>query len=251
MKNNKKLVVIAGAVALGLVAATGVTSGFAWFAVNNTVTATGMTVTAKSDAIFLEIKGKTNSADENYSGTGTNVVNAQLEPVAHETWSALDDIEDFDLNNDKVNDNWYHMTAAGPDNAAAPQGAAKTYISSFDGYVAKSQYGVKLHAGSPAAYDLYVKSVTLPVDDDGHNSTGIRLIVAGANGYKEFNASNANIQFNADDILSDTVTVGEQTITAYLYIDGTDSNVYTSNIAALTGSVSFTLAAFNTDQNPA
>ncbi|MBQ2053298.1 MAG: hypothetical protein II494_06475, partial [Bacilli bacterium] len=55
MKNNKKLVVLAGAAALGLVAATGVTSGFAWFAVNSQVTATGLTVNAKSNAAYLLI----------------------------------------------------------------------------------------------------------------------------------------------------------------------------------------------------
>ena len=42
MKNNKKLVVLAGAAALGLVAATGITSGFAWFATNNTKNQVGL-----------------------------------------------------------------------------------------------------------------------------------------------------------------------------------------------------------------
>ncbi len=55
MKNNKKLVVLAGAAALGLVAATGVTSGFAWFAVNSQVNATSLTVQAKSNASYLLI----------------------------------------------------------------------------------------------------------------------------------------------------------------------------------------------------
>lgn len=63
MKNNKKLVVLAGAAALGLVAATGVTSGFAWFAVNTSVSATSLNVKAKTNASYLLINTSAAVAD--------------------------------------------------------------------------------------------------------------------------------------------------------------------------------------------
>lgn len=237
MKNNKKLVVLAGAAALGLVAATGVTSGFAWFTANTSVTATGMALTAKSDAIFLEIKG---TEDANYTNTGTNNLDAELEPVAHESWSALADITDFDLHEAGTYDNWYHMQADSPDAAAST--GSKNYITSFTGYVATTTFDVKVHQGSGTGYDLYVSSVTFSAAN-----AGLRLIVAGADGYQEFSSTNTSIAFNASNIISDEVTTTEQTITAYLYIDGNDSNVYTANKANLTGSVSFGLTAFNED----
>ena len=49
MKNNKKFILAAGAAALGLVAATGVTSGFAWFTAANTVEVNGLNMKAAAE----------------------------------------------------------------------------------------------------------------------------------------------------------------------------------------------------------
>lgn len=227
------------AVAMVIVAAIAVSSStFAWFAMSDTVTATGMTVTAKSDAIFLEIKG---TEDANFGLTGTNALNAALYPAHHEAWTALADITDFDLNDDSTNDNWYYRYNANSNNATDAMGA-KTYIDSFTDYVATTSYQVELHPGSAATgYDLYVKDITIPADK------GITVVIAGQNGYKEFSESATDIAFNAADVLSDTVTGTVQTINVYIYFNGDDANVYTDNVAALTGSVSFVLQAFTTD----
>ncbi len=238
MKNNKKLVVLAGAAALGLVAATGVTSGFAWFATNNSVAATGMEVTAKSNAVFLEIKG---AADSEFSATGTSNVDADLYPVHHETWDDVADIEDFDLVTASTYDNWYYQFSDDASDADSNL-SAKTYISSFTNYVATTTYQVKLHTGSQDnAYDLHVSSITIPANK------GITVVVAGTNGYKEFSATNSNISYAAGDVLLNTVTGTASDIKVYIYFNGDDDNVYSNNITALTGQVSFTLTAYSTD----
>ena len=56
MKTSKKITVAALSAATALVGATGAVSSFAWFAMNGTVTASGMHIKADSTNAFLEIK---------------------------------------------------------------------------------------------------------------------------------------------------------------------------------------------------
>ena len=216
------------------------TSTYAWFSMSDKVTAQGMTVTAISDAIFLEIKG---TEDTGYTTAGTNDVEADLYPVHHETWTAKANVTDFDLNDDSTNDNWYYQYSD-DSNSYNSNLSAKTYISAFTNYVAVSEYQVKLREGSAdTAYDLYVSEIVIP------ENTGITVVVVGQDGYKEFSASSGvgGFAFAAGDVLSNTVTGTAQTVSVYIYINGDNSNVYTDNITALTGSVSLTLKAFPTD----
>jgi len=215
------------------------TSTYAWFSMSKDVTATGMEITAKSDAIFLEINGTEDGGV--YSTTGTNAVNAQLYAAHHvDTWSALADVTDFDLDDDSTADNWYYRYNANSDNATNAM-TPITYIDSFTDYVAVSQYNVRLRQGSQATgYDLYVKSITIPANK------GITVIIAGQDGYKEFSAT-ATPAFSTADVISNTVTTTAQVVTAYIYFNGDDANVYTDNINTLTGEISFVLSAFETD----
>lgn len=208
------------------------TASYAWFSMNTKVTATGMKVKAKSDAIFLEIKG---SEDSDYSIEGTNSLDAELYPVAHDDFSALADVT--------ILNNWYYRYN---DNAGDADSSMtdKAYISAFTNYVAETSYFVRLHDGSAeTGYDLYVSGITIP------ENTGITVIIAGADGYKEFSETAESIAFNADDVLSETVTGTAQVISVYIYFDGNNSNVYTDNVDALVGEIEFTLSAFTTDQS--
>ena len=142
MKKTKIIIPSLGLLLLSTAAS--VSGTVAWFAMNNTVSATGMSVTAKTDAVFLEIQG---SEDQNYGATGTNALNAQLFPVAHEAWSALANVTDFDLNDDEANDNWYYRYSDASDDANSNV-SAKTYINSFTDYVAVTTYSLRLKQGS-------------------------------------------------------------------------------------------------------
>ena len=216
------------------------TASFAWFAMRDTVTASGMEVTASSDTIFLEIKG---TEDTDYSEAGTNDLDATLKPVAHENWDDLADITDFDLVTAETYDNWYYQYSDKVDDHDSNL-TPKQYISAFTNYVAVTTYSVKVTDAQTAnGYDLYVSAINIEAD------AGIKVIIAGANGYQEFSAANnsTNIAFNADNILSDTVSTSAQTISVYIYIDGNDANVFTNNVANLTGAVTFSLKAFPTD----
>ena len=214
------------------------TSTYAWFSMSTEVSATGMEVTAVSDAIFLEI-----SATEagTYATSAAQSLTANLYPVHHEAWSALADIEDYDLTTAGTYDNWYYRYSddAGVYNSNM---TAKAYLDDYTGYVATTSYWVEVRPGSQSTgYDLIVSDISIPANK------GITVVIAGADGYKEFSASASDIAFNAADILSDTVTQTAQTINVYVYFNGDDTNVYTDNATALTGAVSFNLQAFVND----
>ena len=214
------------------------TSTYAWFSMSTEVSATGMEVTAVSDAIFLEIS---NANAGTYDITAAQSLDEDLYPAHHEAWSALADIEEFDLNSDSTNDNWYYRYNGNSDNATNAM-TAKNYIDDFTGYVAETSYWVKLRANSAdTGYDLIVSDITIPANK------GITVVIAGADGYKEFSSSASDIAYNAADVLSDTVTGTAQEIKVYIYFNGDDANVYTDNAAALTGQVTFNLQAFVSD----
>ena len=227
MKKTKIIIPALGLLLLSTAAS--VTGTVAWFAANATVTATGMEITAKTDSVFLEIKG---SEDNSFGTVGHNAVDAEVFPVAHETISTVAGIESF-------TNNWYYQYSDDPASYNSNLGA-KTYIAAFTNYVIKTTYQVQLHQGSAdTAYDLYVSKVTLSSE-----VAGISMIVAGADGFQEFSASAASITYDNALVISDEVTSTAQTISVYLYINGNNANVYSNNLAALTGTVEFQLTAF-------
>jgi hypothetical protein len=243
------------AVAMVIVAAIAVSSStFAWFAANTTVTATGMNVSAQSDAVFLEIKGDPSGADvaegtvattdTEYTTTGTlTMTDVKLFPTNHEAFSAIADITAADSTVATDMDKWFYRYSSDPADKLGtnPSAITPVTVANFNKYVAKVTYSVKLHDDKVTpAYDLYVKSISIP------NNAGINAIVVGADGYQEFNASVADVA-SPTVALANTITEVAQTVTVYLFINGDDTNVYTNNIDALTGAVSMTLGCYTAD----
>ncbi len=75
--------------ATAAVAATGAVSSFAWFATNNTVSATGMTIKASANEVYLQI-----NTDNSWTGTGAyRTVGAT---VANATLTAVHPVEGWD-----------------------------------------------------------------------------------------------------------------------------------------------------------
>ncbi|MBP5092409.1 MAG: hypothetical protein J6328_07680 [Bacilli bacterium] len=249
MKNNKKFVVLAGAAALGLVAATGVTSGFAWFAVNNQVTATSLTVGARSNASYLLSNTRDNASDKTGSDTtiaATTAANTSVKPVSY----ATDDVT-WDKNNTPENtnddvkvdaDNWFTATVDSR-NAATP-GAGVNYTSLIDVDAHDTNYFV--------AYTLYLTLATgseaLTEDLTITADFGTSHASVDAAGYLyEGNFSSTTSEthsFRSGAWTIDDVALTESTsvkVTFELYIDGTNANVKSAtNIATLIGSIDFT-----------
>ena len=211
------------------------TASFAWFSMNTTVTAKGMQVTAKTDAIFLEINGANDGAD--YKTIGTSNVDEKLYPAAHENFTDVADVN--------TPGNWYYMYSDDPqawEGVTTGENGGKTPLTAFTNYVAVTTFSVKLNENSvETAYDLYVSAIDIPAN------SGISVVIVGENGYQEFTSRVDEITFDANNVISDTVTQTAQTITVYIYFNGNNENVYSNNITALAGAVQFTLTASGAD----
>ncbi|MBQ1879665.1 MAG: hypothetical protein II158_04805, partial [Bacilli bacterium] len=150
MKNNKKLVVLAGAAALGLVAATGVTSGFAWFAVNNSVYATSLDVSAKTNASYLMINTTASTTGGDTTKAGKDPANTQVFPVSKATAEISWDHNTPDVTtDDKVisSGEWYTATVENRDNGLSAYTSlekvsvgAANYFVHYDFYLYLAEY---------------------------------------------------------------------------------------------------------------
>ena len=223
MKKTKVIIPALGLLLLSTAAS--VTGTVAWFSANATVTASGMQVTAVSDNFFLEIS---TTQDGAYAVSAAASLEEDVKPTAHEA----------DLDEDEIVDatNWYYQYSDSltvyNSNLTDP-----VALSSFTGYVAVQNFYVKLNGnGITAAHNLYVSEVTFSAAN-----AGLRLAVVGADGLSEHSASAQNIAYAEANRLAENVTDTAQLVQALIWIEGNDSNVTTSNIEALTGSVSFKL----------
>ena len=209
------------------------TASFAWFSMNETVEATGMQVTADAEFIFLEIKG---SQDSGFSPVGTNNLNATLFPVAHNDFTNAADVA--------TATKWYYQFSDDPASSTAATTSTPVALTAgnFGSFVAKTTYEIKLHEGMlEEAFDIHVSAVTIPAN------TGITIIVAGTDGYQELDTTATDIAYNASNVLFNSIGTTAATVTVYIFFDGTDANVKTDNIEALTGAVEFKLTAYTAD----
>ena len=257
MKNNKKIILAAGAAALGLVAATGVTSGFAWFVANSTVEISNLKVTAKANDPYLvtdlDTEGnKTASAlqtsnkkayefsplqDLKLDASALNAVAGEpASPIAEKTYSTV-------LNTDYVGTaaNWYtkNSTVAGTSNESTINEKALD-ADSFAQYVKNYQFAFTILPNTPKLSGLKITKVSLPKQSE--KSTGISVVLTSTTGGAIFNSSyedSTGITLYSGEITDTTVV----RVNAYIYLNGNDDQVFTNNIDNLTGNLSFTIGS--------
>lgn len=210
-------------------------STFAWFSMNTTVTAKGMSVTAKTDNAFLII-----SAGEALVGNEIEAVaelEGQLYPVKPVVALTADNIEN------PVS--WGTATSDDPNNANV--GATPTPLSAgtvLEGtYFVKQSYMVGIVANSGAvANNLRLDSLTISDLNDGITV----VVVCGDNIFTHSANVTNGIQVLADKSL---VTATGVQVDVYIFIDGSHANVKTSNATMLGGSVEmiFSINALSTE----
>lgn len=271
MTKNKKALIVAGAAALGLVAATGVTSGLAWFATNSTVSVTGLAVQANTTDSFLLIAE--GSVEPNTETTGIRALNqtsvasslgtVNLKPVtytgsteaANLTTSAIETADQE--TNTKYK--WGTGTSASVNDAntesaitkiakgESPNGTFATDVAGDGKYVSVAEFSVCLATGSAGCAGLKVTAVDIknganPATDSVWATTGLTLILATTTTgyqYKVTNASLSNQIWSSPMTSSDTTSVK---IKAYVYIDGTSEGVKTAAIDNLKGTIGFSIS---------
>ncbi len=232
MKKTRKII---PALAMLLVSAIMMsTASFAWFSMSTEVTASGMSVTAKSDAVALVISA-TNTTPGTGSTEETTAVSGTLLPVAHETFATKTDADTVDK--------WYTKYADAP--TASTSSTSATTISDMSGYVVQKTVYISMATGSNDTTDLKVKSVTITAAAGTATVIDpVRVAIATAEGYVEYKSTGI---VGADDVLAANVTDDAYiAVTIYVYYDGNDAAVFTNNSANLAGatvSVEFTVTA--------
>lgn len=251
MKNNKKFILAAGAAALGLVAATGVTSGFAWFATNADSLITTGNIIASTDQSFLLVKegSYANVADFRANPAPTGDLNVDTTDV--ELLPSAFGYNSIALNatNAAAPGNWYTTTSDSWNSAAKGTNATETPLVAdavspatptaydFSKYVLKKTFTFGLAQGSAAVDGLALTNVTI----DNDTTAGLAVIFAYGTSATDIKASSTTqvdlVTGNAGSFTDSTVFV----LTAYFYIDGNNANVMSANASTIQGTISFTV----------
>ena len=234
-KNMNKFKKLVPAICMLLVSAVLMgTSTFAWFSMNTSVTAKGMSVQASTDNAYLIIKEGTTLSGSEKEATGT--MNATLKPVSVMTGVTLSSA------NIETVTSWGTGTSTDPNdaNTTSTLTALSTGTTLLNTYVAKQSFMVGIVANSgTVANDLRLDSLTI-----SNANAGITVVVVcGTNLYSH----NANVTTGGTEKLADktaVTTTGVQ-VDVYVYIDGKNANVKTANAVNLTGTVElvFSIAA--------
>lgn len=263
MKKFRKLV---PAFAMLLVSATVLASTtFAWFSMNNKVTATGMEVTAKANTQYLviaktaaEITGKTATTDtlaqDKMTVTGGIAGDTtKVYPVSKNGSTALTvGTVNIDANAwYTANSNKYDVSG-GSDagkltNAKTVTLAAGDYFRCFEFYIGLTQDSTAdFNGGETASKDKKLKitasTVSELVEGNGNVTSAVKAAVKVGNGdaatiTEALLSPEGTIEIESF-VLKKNAPVKVQ---IYLYVDGTDENVIDSNATKLAGKMDFTL----------
>lgn len=244
MKKTKLIIPAMGLLLLSTAAS--VTGTVAWFASQAVVTASGMSVTAKSDSAFLLIQaGAVEGANEAAKATAIQTsgsdqatavtATAQLLPVAHEltvgtaTISNVEAVTDNDPNQDTYT-NWYYRYSKNAANWGSDESGmtAKQYVldDKFASYVLVNEFNLTLAAGSNPMNTMKVDACTITTAGD----QAVNVLVATATASEEFSGTGGSGSTTLQASLTSSTIMQ---VKVYIYWNGNDTDVYTNGIADL------------------
>ena len=230
------------AVAMVLVASVALgSSTYAWFAANNTVKAENMSVSAKSDATFLEIRadggeftGSTLAVNAKKPGTDTKLL--PCKPVfTEETLSKWQ----YAYSNvvDKYKGDAQDLDYKDIENT---EEELSKYVLLNKFYLRTTVDGTSIENIAATEVTAATNTVAKPIDE------AVRVLIVGANGYQIWDAGTKS--FTKDGTSVGTVGYAAsnaegQEVKVYVYYDGDDEKLYTDNLDSLAGlTVSVTFA---------
>ncbi len=246
MKKFKKLI---PALCMLLVSAVLVgTSTYAWFSMQDSVTVSGLQITAQTDQPYLIIgTGENNSVEKlqalpkktdpegNTVDLGVSAEDAKVKPVAHET-----------LANAAAADaagNWYWYNA---EKTSAPGAGSneKNTLDNVTGYVITKTVYMTIVEGTPALSDIEATVAITAAGSKNIDAAKVVLAVYSGEsdkGVKEFGKTNtASTSLATGEVTSATLIK----VNIYIYIDGTDASIFTDNVANLdTANIGITFKA--------
>lgn len=265
MKATKKIV---GA-ACALVAAVALSAGstFAWFASNNSVSATGLSMTVNTKSSYLIIgnsdqdtasKIRDDKGRTDLTATTFKALTDELIPVAHELPTA--DTNAITSANINTTEPWYTMTAKDTNKTDAKPDSKKTITTTSHYFLKDTVYlTVKRGSGDSGVLSVADVNVTAAKSESGNTVDPVCVIFVCGTNLVEFKNNGTDWAVTktgeTDDskVLADKVVDVEGTegknqatqVDVYVYYDGAHASVFTDNAMNLVGatiSVSFATA---------
>lgn len=256
MKATKKIV---GA-ACALVAAVALSAGstFAWFAINEDVSATGMSVTANTNVNYLLIGTATTAAAIQGETLNTDITltnNSEstngLKPVAHK--STITGIESANTVS-----NWFYKESNNASTSNTDVSEEKS-ISSLTGYVLVSTVYLTIQKNTATiTNDIVVESVTVTKEGELTDYNAVTVLLASNDGkvveYKWNPEASGGAKYELSEnrtiITSDLTDSTVQQVNIYVYYDGENSTITTNNAKNLAGAtISVTFAIGSSDSS--
>ena len=270
MKKTKVIIPALGMLLLSTAAS--ITGTVAWFSANQTVTASGMNISATTGGAYLVVNEV--STDEEANRYGTSANSMILSPVSGTGLKLVTPLNvasnvDYYANQtdatagaaeEEAGETNTHLTTPskftnaasvlwGTANSSDPAQVQASNTPNLVGgtgfdngavtdYVQTSELYFKILAGNVNATNLKCSKVTF---DDGTNSiaaSGRVLLVSETGKYQLFKLVDGNVtsaETGSDSALVAEVTSTPVKITCFFYFDGTDASAYTNNATDLTG----------------
>ncbi len=250
-KKGNKMKLLSAVGMLTVSAAMLVSSTFAWFSMNKTVSAQTMSISAKSDGTYLMIgTGDNDTADEIQAQATTNSVDIGTSGVftalVPSTPAVADDLTAHateltgasavtNLATAEVYSNWWTANSSDPNNATTNTINVKK-LTTFDGFVIKKTVYLTVADGSNEADTLTIKpTFTAQSDASGKTFQGIKVLVVTDDGVMTTLTSTQSGSAISIQGSNNITSTGVRQVDLYIYYDGKDSTVKTSNYANLTG----------------
>lgn len=250
-KHGNKMKLMSAIGMLTVSAAMLVSSTFAWFSMNKHVTASTMSIEAKSDSTFLLI-GTVNNAGTIQTAKSTSVTNLgegvtndvliPSSPVTADDLTAFTQLSGSTAVTTQataaVETNWWTANSSDPANATQNTiNIAKLSSTDFSDYVIKKTVYLTVAVGSNQAKNL---TITPSFAKTGTTSqtdySGVKVLVAtSAGGFAILDkdtSSPVDISGGTTQYITDQACVA---VDLYIYYDGKDSTVTSNNFAKLAG----------------
>ena len=210
-------------------------STYAWFSMNTTVTATGMSITAEADNPFLLIKENGKTGDWVEEAT-LSAVGAQLSLIHPTTINQAGMVWEYTTSTDpddaQINNNTEVKALSGIESATGSTVLANNDVN----FVLKQSLILKVIDDGANGTNLRIQSITFDTGTNTIAASGRVLLVNGTNYqlYKMVDGQVTNKESGSSNYLVASLTAGtEYTVDAFFYFDGTDTSAYTNNATDL------------------
>ena len=214
---------------------------YAWFSMNNKVTASNMQVTAKSNTQFLIISTESNlsnvtgtsAALSTHTGGINNTTNVYPCAKADKTFAQTHSDKEISEGD------WYTANSNAYDKVGTEEGASLINIQKIT-ELTNYQLSYTFYIGLAAGSDDYTGALTFSAGTSNTTSDALRAIVKV--GDQELTYSSENNNWTTSNNV--TLKANEATtVTVTLYIDGNHSSVKSKDFQSISGNLNFDITA--------